>query len=324
MWKTFCVSFFLLLPGFSAAQAVYTLGSPVTFFFIGGFTNTTGVTLFGTTIDDTLPTDATYVSCTGGACSDNSGLMVWNLGNVPPGATIPVSVSLVITTCATNAFVDQAAINITSPVTMLLSNPVTYTVNCSTNTPTNSPTITSAPTLTQTPTITSTPTDTSTVTSTPTQTSTPTVTFTSTMTLTPTITDTPTATFSPTVTFTPTNSYTPTNTFTVTLTPTITNTFTVTPTYTPTCVTHAWPDPYNPKYAVSELLNLSCIPPGATVSFYTVSGELVFSLPETGGMVQWDGRNRNGVLVSSGVYFYVIQVGNEAKGTGKFLVNRGP
>lgn len=60
------------------------------------------------------------------------------------------------------------------------------------------------------------------------------------------------------------------------------------------------------------------------VLFYTVSGELVNSMLETGGMVQWNGKNKSGVLISSGVYFYVIQVGNEIKRTGKFLVNRGP
>jgi hypothetical protein len=123
-----------------------------------------------------------------------------------------------------------------------------------------------------------------------------------------------------TATPTPAISSTPTLTPTVTITSTPTLTPTVTPTFTPTCVPHVWPDPFNPKYAVLGFLNLSCLPAGANVSFYTVSGELVNSLSESGGIVQWNGRNRSGVLVSSGIYFYVIQAGQTVIQKGKFLV----
>ncbi len=126
------------------------------------------------------------------------------------------------------------------------------------------------------------------------------------------LTDTPTATPALTATLTP--SLTPTLTFT------ITPTFTPTQTYTPTCQTHAWPDPYNPNYAIGGTMKMSCLPAGTTVSFYTVSGELVRTVPENGGMSLWDGHNQSGAWVSPGVYYYVIQKGNQVLATGKFLV----
>ncbi len=138
-------------------------------------------------------------------------------------------------------------------------------------------------------------------------------------------TNSPTPTLTYTSTSTPTSTFTSTITNTPTLTPTYTPTFTPTTTFsfTPTCVPHVWPDPYNPKFAVSGFLNLSCLPLDSTVSFYTLSGELVQSLPETGGMVQWNGRNRNGALVSSGIYYYVIQLGQQVIQHGKILVTNG-
>jgi len=176
-WGT--LLFFFLFASTSRAQ--FTLGQPVTFYVFT--TNPNGITWTGVTIDDTLPTDVTYVSCSGAPCSENGGLVVWNVGNVAPGATMSVSVSLDISTCASNVFSDQAAINLTSPLTTVLTNPITYTVSCLTNTPTPSPTVTSTFTITLTPTVTPSPT----------------------------ITLSPTVTLSPTITFTPTPTVPPVN-----------------------------------------------------------------------------------------------------------------
>jgi len=151
-----------------------------------------------------------------------------------------------------------------------------------------------------------------------------------TITLTPTTTPTPTMTFSPTITFTPTLTFTGTISSTPTLTFTITQTYTplLTPTATPsstsTCVINAWPDPYNPARAVSGWFNVSCVPSGAVVSFYTLTGEKVASVSESGGMVQWSGRNQNRYPVATGVYFYVVQLGGKVFGSGKFLLTSGP
>ncbi len=54
--------------------------------------------------------------------------------------------------------------------------------------------------------------------------------------------------------------------------------------------------------------------------FYTLSGELVADIPEVNNLVEWDGRNKSGKRVSTGVYFYVIQQGGKVHGKGKILV----
>ena len=182
-----------------------------------------------------------------------------------------------------------------------------------TSSPTVTPTLTLTPTLTKSPTSTLTPTPTLTTTNTPTPTDTPSETPTS----------TPTVTWTPSLTFTPTETFSPTQSFTVTETPTITETFTVTQTFTPTCALHVWPDPFNPRQALIGLLKISCVPSGAKVSFFTVSGERVNSVQENGGMAFWDGRNQYGLWAASGVYFYVIEIGGEEKARGKLLLKQG-
>jgi uncharacterized repeat protein (TIGR01451 family) len=143
---------------------------------------------------------------------------------------------------------------------------------------------------------------------------TPTPTITNTPTITPTFTNTPTIT----PTFTPTNSPTPT------------------PTYTPTCVTNVWPDPYNPKTAVGGTLRFSCMNDQTSVLIYTISGELVqmlnmntTAIPCTNGDVWgtnycWNGRNKMGFPVATGIYLYVVKQGSQIMQNGKFLIVNGP
>lgn len=137
-----------------------------------------------------------------------------------------------------------------------------------------------------------------------------------------------TCTFTPTQTITPT----PTNTATVTATFTPTNSPTPTPTYTPTCVTYVWPDPYNPIKAVGGTLRFSCMNDQTSVLIYTISGELVQTLnmnntvsPCTNGNAWgttycWNGRNKMGFPVATGVYLYAVQQGNQVTQSGKFLL----
>src|SRR6185369_17278326 len=101
-------------------------------------------------------------------------------------------------------------------------------------------------------------------------------------------------------------------------TPSATPTPTVT--LTPVCEARVWPNPFNPAYAVGGILKVSCVPPGGTVSFFTLSGELAQKIGQINGMVLWDGRNQRGVLVSSAVYFYVIQQGERVVQRGKLMV----
>jgi hypothetical protein len=179
--------------------------------------------------------------------------------------------------------------SLTAPTTAL-SNTVNLTISgsCNTATPTDTPTIGPTATFTPTPTIT----------------------------LTPTPTPTITPTLSPTFTFTPTQTLTPT----ITLSPTVTSTpVPPTATNTPIPPINIWPIPFNPKFAVGGKLKVSGLPPGATVSFYTVSGELVNKSAEVAGWAYWDGTNPKGRLVSSGIYYYIVLNGKQVLLRGKLL-----
>lgn len=63
------------------------------------------------------------------------------------------------------------------------------------------------------------------------------------------------------------------------------------------------------------------IPAGASLSLYTVSGELVITLqPDATGLITWNGKNGNGASVSGGVYYYVIKNKDKILLSGKLLV----
>lgn len=177
---------------------------------------------------------------------------------------------------------------------------------------------------TNTPTPSNTPSNTPTNTITNTYTATPSNTPTNTPTYTPSNTSTNTATNTPTAT----PSKTPSNTPTLTPTPTVTNTPTYTltpvPTATPTATPpglHIWPNPFNPKWAVGGVLKAYMVPTSATMTIYTLSGELVRSslTPDSTGLITWDGKNNKTVWVSDGIYYYVIQNKGSTLATGKIL-----
>lgn len=301
------------LLGLSAVQAQIVVGGSYSY----SVTWTEGSTpLSGVTITANVPSDFTYTSCSGGLnCSENSGAVSWDIGNLSSGQSVTLSYSLIVTSCATNAITIVAALTGTSPVTTETGSPYIVSVACLTNTPTITSTPTPTPTITLTPTLTNTPT----ITLTPTATDSPTLTFTPTNTLSPTAT--PTVTLTPTVTNTPTATLTPT----ITNTPTITQTPVPTATPTPVCLIHVWPNPYNPAFAFNGTLKVDCVPPGDWVYLYTVSGELVNKVQEKGGMVQWDGRNQSNQPAAAGIYFYAVQPsGGPAVQTGKFLLVKSP
>jgi hypothetical protein len=105
-----------------------------------------------------------------------------------------------------------------------------------------------------------------------------------------------------------------------TLTPTPSPTFTPTP--TPVCVIHAWPVPYNPKTAVEGFFKIDCLQPNDTVSFYTLSGELVKKDTASSGEYDWNGFNMQGSPVASGIYFYVVQRNGSVVKRDKFILMR--
>jgi hypothetical protein len=79
----------------------------------------------------------------------------------------------------------------------------------------------------------------------------------------------------------------------------------------------AWPNPFKPT---GGTLKISCLPPTATVSIYTLSGEWVTKLEAIGGLASWDGKNHNGFQVSIGIYYYVILQGGQALKVDKLIV----
>ena len=178
--KIFLVSMFLLLLEAPGAQAQYNVGATMSFTI--SYTNGSGYAWYQTTVVDTLPTDLAYLSCSGAPCSEVSGMVVWNMGMVPYGTSAVVTLYALVSSCATSTFIQQASIEIGSPRQTLLTNSVTDTVSCITNTPTYTPTVTFTRTPTPTGTITNTATMTPTDTPTGTPTDTPTVTDTCTFT----------------------------------------------------------------------------------------------------------------------------------------------
>jgi hypothetical protein len=111
------------------------------------------------------------------------------------------------------------------------------------------------------------------------------------------------------------------------ISPTPTPTATATPpppTPTPTPELHLWPNPYSPITAMRGTLKCAVMPPGARLSVYTVSGEKVFQRAETNGWVEWDGTTPQGMPVSPGIYYYVVNLGKDVLLKGVVLFTWDP
>jgi hypothetical protein len=88
---------------------------------------------------------------------------------------------------------------------------------------------------------------------------------------------------------------------------------------------NVWPNPFNPKFAVGGVLKAYQVPAGGTMSIYTISGEIVVNpplQPDGTGLITWNGKNSNGVPVSSGIYYYLIKEGSKTLASGKILLLR--
>ncbi len=161
--------------------------------------------------------------------------------------------------------------------------------------------------------------------SSPTPTITPT--FTITRTSTPTFSATVTLTASPanTNTLTTTRTSTPVIMATCTFTPTPvdTNSPTVTPTMTPYPAgdMHVFPNPSGINSA--GYVKFENLPSGSVVCIYTLSGESVACFnPETPALL-WKCRNNYGNIVSPGVYYYIVKWNDGREhATGKIFLTR--
>jgi len=104
------------------------------------------------------------------------------------------------------------------------------------------------------------------------------------------------------------------------------NTATATPTFTPTCTVTpvgeilVYPNPFNPARAVGRTLKITGLQPDDIVRFYTVTGEKVIETTGISGRWEWDGKNRDGSSVASGIYIWVVERRNGEKFMGKVIV----
>jgi len=74
------------------------------------------------------------------------------------------------------------------------------------------------------------------------------------------------------------------------------------------------PNPMRPMVNRGALMTFRNLPKGARVRLYTYIGELVNDLTAGGtGLVAWDGKNRSGSWVASGVYLALIESGGSKR-----------
>ncbi|MGH7441181.1 MAG: hypothetical protein ACREKE_00755 [bacterium] len=194
-----------------------------------------------------------------------------------------------------------------TPTATLTGTP-TYSASA-TDTPSATPsaTITLSFTASLTSTLTPTASPTSTTTATATPSGSPTDTATATPSLSPSDTSTPTPSFSasPSMSATATPSLTATPSATSSASPTASPTFTISPTFTPNPGGggHFWPNPFYPDRN-TRLFHLGDVAPGQKWQVFNMIGQLVWQSTTEGNPDYdvWDGRNSNGVEVTTGVY----------------------
>ena len=78
----------------------------------------------------------------------------------------------------------------------------------------------------------------------------------------------------------------------------------------------AFPNPFEITFGSNQEVRFNA-PFGSQIYIYTVSGDLVIDIPASQG---WDGRNRNGEMVASGIYLFVVRGPNGDYGRGKLAV----
>ena len=92
---------------------------------------------------------------------------------------------------------------------------------------------------------------------------------------------------------------------------------------------HTVPDPFYVTNALStatdsQHIEFVHLPPEAIIRIYSVSGKLVALLthndPTGGGQEDWNVKSRDGKVVASGVYFYVVETADRRSKVGRFTV----
>jgi hypothetical protein len=75
-----------------------------------------------------------------------------------------------------------------------------------------------------------------------------------------------------------------------------------------------YPNPWRKDKHATQNVTFANLPIGSTVKLFTVSGHQVKSFTESGGKAIWDLTNDSGDKVASGIYVYLITVGDTGYG----------
>jgi len=331
----------------STATLTYTLTSTVTYTETPTITRTaTGTLTFTPTMTMTATPTSTMTSTISPTATHTPHFSATATLTItptnPPTPTYTVSPTATMTSTPSPTLTGTPSFTATPTATLTCTKSPTasYTATATlTASPTGTPSSTATPTATWTITITPTisPTPTSSITYTPTPTgsatplnsATPTITLTNTpaMTFTLTVTASPVYTPSVTTTLTPTYSPAPTGTAWVWATPTFSSTATPTPTVTvtPTLPSasgniRVFPNPFNPRTAVGQVLKFENLPLDSNIRIFTLSGELIRQWDASASRVTWEGKNKQGEEVATGIYMYVITSPGKEKTIGKILL----
>ena len=87
-----------------------------------------------------------------------------------------------------------------------------------------------------------------------------------------------------------------------------------------------YPNPFDPDTAVRGTLKVVNMPEGSTLNIYTVSGERVKSQQAGNGYngwTEWDGVSDWGKVAATGVYYYVVRLGDKTLAEGSLIIRRG-
>jgi hypothetical protein len=141
-------------------------------------------------------------------------------------------------------------------------------------------------------------------------------------TITPSISPTPT--ISPTQTISMTFTTSPTISPTPSFSPAITYTATIQSVLTPGAngpiAGKPYPNPFNPSQG--QKMIFPSADKNSILLLYNVSGELIREIRISSiGQIEWDGKNTRGLIVTKGVYIYIIKDMQGYKKQGKIAVN---
>lgn len=81
-----------------------------------------------------------------------------------------------------------------------------------------------------------------------------------------------------------------------------------------------YPNPFKPASAIGHTLKFTGLQASDVLRIYTVTAEKVLETRGQTGRFEWDGKNRDGSMVASGIYIWVLERDNGQKYMGKIIL----